>query len=225
MTACTTWRSTRCWTTNFRPKFPPVIRVGGRLPGSLGCARRVTDYAIPRRWLTPSRSRARRWIGVGVVARRKPGDLRHGRLCRKWPSATTTRLAISRARASQHPDHDHAGHRDRRVRRRNRRRPDPLPAGACQPRRDRAPDLRPRLVDQAHDPIDHVHDPVVGRRRHRRHDQGRTRGPACLLHGRVDRAATGPDRSARQPDPHPPVPVGEPPSPPASGIGAGTTTR
>src|SRR5262245_34566933 len=33
----------------------------------------VADYVIPWRWLTPSRSRAWRWIGVGVVMIRKPG--------------------------------------------------------------------------------------------------------------------------------------------------------
>src|SRR5260370_13004579 len=33
----------------------------------------AADYAMPRRWLTPSRSRAVRWIGVGVVTIWKPG--------------------------------------------------------------------------------------------------------------------------------------------------------
>src|SRR5258707_5163823 len=39
------------------------------------CSRLVAaDYAIPRWWLTPSRSKACPCIGVGVVARRKPGN-------------------------------------------------------------------------------------------------------------------------------------------------------
>jgi hypothetical protein len=42
------------------PKFPPAIGAGGRLPGLSGCAGRVSDYATPSRWLTPSRSSARR---------------------------------------------------------------------------------------------------------------------------------------------------------------------
>src|SRR5258706_12332959 len=33
----------------------------------------ASDYAMPRRWLTPSRSRAWRWMGVGVVTSWKPG--------------------------------------------------------------------------------------------------------------------------------------------------------
>src|SRR5713226_7895278 len=39
----------------------------------LGGWGRAADYAIPRRWLTPSRSRAWRWRGVGVVTSWKPG--------------------------------------------------------------------------------------------------------------------------------------------------------
>ena len=31
------------------------------------------DYATPRRWLTPSNSKACRWRAVGVVTSRKPG--------------------------------------------------------------------------------------------------------------------------------------------------------
>jgi hypothetical protein len=34
---------------------------------------RVADYEIPWRWLMPSRPRAWRWIGVGVVTSRKLG--------------------------------------------------------------------------------------------------------------------------------------------------------
>src|SRR5438046_597848 len=41
--------------------------------GFLGGAGRAADYAVPRRWLTPSRSRACRWSGVGVVTSRKAG--------------------------------------------------------------------------------------------------------------------------------------------------------
>jgi hypothetical protein len=55
------------------PMFPPVIRAHGRLPGLLGWCGCACDYAVPRRWLTRSRSRACRWMGVGVVTRRKPG--------------------------------------------------------------------------------------------------------------------------------------------------------
>jgi hypothetical protein len=33
----------------------------------------AADYVVPRRWLTPSRSRACRWNGVGVVMSRKAG--------------------------------------------------------------------------------------------------------------------------------------------------------
>src|SRR6266702_8971879 len=38
-----------------------------------GGASRSADYVTPRRWLTPSRSRACRWSGVGVVTIWKPG--------------------------------------------------------------------------------------------------------------------------------------------------------
>src|ERR1039458_28532 len=55
------------------PKFPVVIRVHGRLPGVSGWWGRAADYGTPRRWLTPSRSRAWRWSGVGVVTRLKAG--------------------------------------------------------------------------------------------------------------------------------------------------------
>src|SRR6266566_5441568 len=41
--------------------------------GFLGGGGQVSDYAVPRRWLTPSRSRAWRCSGVGVVTSRKPG--------------------------------------------------------------------------------------------------------------------------------------------------------
>src|SRR6185312_320902 len=41
--------------------------------GFLGDAGQASDYAVPRRWLMPSRSRAWRCSGVGVVTSRKPG--------------------------------------------------------------------------------------------------------------------------------------------------------
>jgi hypothetical protein len=50
-----------------------MIRACGRLSGVRGGAGQAADYAIPRRWLTPSRSRACRCRGVGVVASLKPG--------------------------------------------------------------------------------------------------------------------------------------------------------
>src|SRR5215469_7626089 len=56
-----------------RPKFPLMIRGHVCLPGISGVAGWVADYAIPWRWLTLSRSKARRWSGVGVVMSWKPG--------------------------------------------------------------------------------------------------------------------------------------------------------
>src|SRR5258706_16194044 len=76
------------------------------------------DYAMPRRWLTPSRSRAWRWVGVGVVTSRKPGrpgsagwiwlrqmvarSARRGRkLCTGWPSWVRLVAALASALAER----------------------------------------------------------------------------------------------------------------------------
>src|SRR5260370_41054505 len=72
------------------------------------------DYAMPRRWLTPSRSRAWRWMGVGVVTSRKPGRAgsagwmwlrqmvarsasRVAELCTGWPSWVRLVAALASA--------------------------------------------------------------------------------------------------------------------------------
>src|SRR5450755_1676719 len=81
-------------------------------------AGRASDYAIPRRWLTPSRSRAWRCRGVGVVTRRKAGRAgsagwiwlrqmvarsvsRLVRLCRGRPLLVCLAAALARARGER----------------------------------------------------------------------------------------------------------------------------
>jgi hypothetical protein len=49
-----------------------LARLGADL-GFSGWRGLVTDYVVPWRWLTPSRSRACFWRGVGVVTSRKAG--------------------------------------------------------------------------------------------------------------------------------------------------------
>src|SRR5204863_9558712 len=60
--------------TSARPKFPPVICALGRLAGLSCCGGRGADYATPRRWLTPSSSKACRGSGAGGVTSREPGS-------------------------------------------------------------------------------------------------------------------------------------------------------
>src|SRR5258707_5157394 len=74
----------------------------------------AADYVMPRRWLTPSRSRAVRWIGVGVVTIWKPGRSgsagwmwlrqmvarsasRVAELCTGWPSWVRLVAALASA--------------------------------------------------------------------------------------------------------------------------------
>ena len=78
----------------------------------------AADYAMPRRWLTPSRSRACRWIGVGVVTIWKPGRSgsagwmwfrqmvarsrsRVAKLCTGWPSWVRLVAALASAFAER----------------------------------------------------------------------------------------------------------------------------
>src|SRR5258707_15220078 len=86
--------------------------------GFLGDAGQASDYAVPRRWLTPSRSRAWRCSGVGVVTSRKPGRAgsagwiwlrqmvarsasRVAELCTGWPSWVRLVAALASALAER----------------------------------------------------------------------------------------------------------------------------
>src|SRR6266498_2880169 len=86
--------------------------------GFLGGAGVASDYAIPRRWLTPSRSRAWRCGGVGVVTRWKGGRAgsagwiwlrqmvarsasRLVKLCTGRPAGVRLAAALARARGDR----------------------------------------------------------------------------------------------------------------------------
>jgi hypothetical protein len=77
-----------------------------------------SDYAAPRRWLTPSNSKACRWRAVGVVTSRKPGSAgsagamvfrqmvprsasRVAKLCTGWAAGVCFVAALARARGER----------------------------------------------------------------------------------------------------------------------------
>src|SRR5260221_9517353 len=86
--------------------------------GVLGGVGVAADYAVPRRWLTPSRPRACRCRGVGVVTSWKAGRAgsagwiwlrqmvarsvsRLSKLCTGWPAGVRLAAALASARGER----------------------------------------------------------------------------------------------------------------------------